>query len=95
MCVFAPQPAAGALQTWVCVIARSHVHACVVKAEKKTVKCGANVAIKKTELYATLWASCDELRGSMDASQYKNYILTLLFVKYVSGKHAGQPCAEI
>lgn len=54
-----------------------------------------NVAIKKTELYATLWASCDELRGSMDASQYKNYILTLLFVKYVSDKYAGQPYAEI
>ncbi|MEO0702494.1 MAG: class I SAM-dependent DNA methyltransferase [Pseudomonadota bacterium] len=53
------------------------------------------MAIKKTELYATLWASCDELRGSMDASQYKNYILTLLFVKYVSDKYAGQPYAEI
>jgi type I restriction enzyme M protein len=53
------------------------------------------VAIKKTELYATLWASCDELRGGMDASQYKNYILTLLFVKYVSDKYAGQRYAEI
>ena len=53
------------------------------------------MAIKKTELYATLWASCDELRGSMDASQYKNYILTLLFVKYVSDKYADQPYAEI
>jgi type I restriction enzyme M protein len=42
------------------------------------------MAIKKTELYTSLWASCDELRGSMDASQYKDYVLTLLFVKYVS-----------
>lgn len=42
------------------------------------------MAIKKTELYSSLWASCDELRGSMDASQYKDYVLTLLFVKYVS-----------
>lgn len=48
-----------------------------------------SVAIKKTELYATLWASCDELRGGMDASQYKNYILTLIFVKYVSDKYAA------
>lgn len=53
------------------------------------------MAIKKTELYATLWASCDELRGGMDASQYKNYILSLLFVKYVSDKYAGQKYAEI
>lgn len=53
------------------------------------------MAIKKTELYATLWASCDELRGGMDASQYKNYILTLLFMKYVSDKYAGQRYAEI
>jgi hypothetical protein len=42
------------------------------------------MAIKKSELYSSLWKSCDELRGGMDASQYKDYILTLLFVKYVS-----------
>jgi len=48
------------------------------------------MAIKKTELYSSLWASCDALRGGMDASQYKNYILTLLFVKYVSDKYANQ-----
>jgi len=53
------------------------------------------MAIKKTELYSTLWASCDELRGGMDASQYKNYILTLLFVKYVSDKYAGQKLGAI
>ena len=46
--------------------------------------------LKKSELYSSLWASCDELRGGMDASQYKDYVLVLLFVKYVSDKKAGQ-----
>lgn len=45
------------------------------------------MAIKKNELYSSLWASCDKLRGGMDASQYKDYILTLLFVKYVTDKY--------
>jgi len=53
------------------------------------------MAIKKSELYGSLWKSCDELRGGMDASQYKDYILVLLFVKYVSDKYAGQPNALI
>jgi len=44
------------------------------------------MAIRKTELYSSLWASADELRGGMDASEYKNYVLTLLFMKYVSDK---------
>ena len=47
------------------------------------------MAIKKTELYSSLWASCDELRGGMDASQYKDYVLTFLFLKYVSDKSTG------
>ncbi|MGI8916102.1 MAG: N-6 DNA methylase [Chloroflexota bacterium] len=51
------------------------------------------MAIKKSELYSSLWQSCDELRGGMDASQYKDYVLVLLFVKYVSDKYAGQPDA--
>jgi len=46
--------------------------------------------LKKSELYASIWQSCDELRGGMDASQYKDYVLVLLFVKYVSDKYAGQ-----
>jgi type I restriction enzyme M protein len=46
------------------------------------------MAIKKSELYSSLWQSCDELRGGMDASQYKDYVPTLLFVKYVSDKYA-------
>ncbi|MBI4322093.1 MAG: N-6 DNA methylase [Chloroflexi bacterium] len=53
------------------------------------------MAIKKSELYTSLWKSCDELRGGMDASQYKDYVLVLLFVKYVSDKYAGQPGALI
>src|SRR5664279_3788797 len=48
------------------------------------------MALKQSELYSSLWASCDELRGGMDASQYKDYVLVLLFVKYVSDKAASQ-----
>src|SRR6266853_6391803 len=51
--------------------------------------------IKKSELYSSLWSSCDELRGGMDASQYKDYVLVLLFVKYVSDKYAGQKDAML
>src|SRR4051794_8342083 len=47
------------------------------------------MALKKSALYSSLWKSCDELRGGMDASQYKDYVLTLLFVKYVSDKYRG------
>ena len=53
------------------------------------------MALKKSELYSSLWASCDELRGGMDASQYKDYVLVLLFIKYVSDKYAGRPYAPI
>jgi type I restriction enzyme M protein len=53
------------------------------------------MALKKSELYSSLWQSCDELRGGMDASQYKDYVLVLLFVKYISDKFAGQPFAPI
>jgi type I restriction enzyme M protein len=53
------------------------------------------MAIKKSELYSSLWKSCDELRGSMDASQYKDYVLVMLFVKYVSDKYEGKEDALI
>lgn len=49
------------------------------------------VALKKSDLYSSLWAGADELRGGMDASQYKDYVLTLLFVKYVSDKAKADP----
>ncbi|WP_434299821.1 N-6 DNA methylase [Corallococcus exiguus] len=51
--------------------------------------------VKKSELYSSLWKSCDELRGGMDASQYKDYVLVLLFVKYVSDKAASQKDYDI
>lgn len=53
------------------------------------------MAIKKSEIYRSLWASCDALRGGMDASQYKDYVLSLLFIKYISDKYAGEPYAPI
>lgn len=48
------------------------------------------MAIKKSQLYSSIWQGCDELRGGMDASQYKDYVLVLLFVRYVSDKYAGK-----
>ena len=53
------------------------------------------MVIRKSDLYSSLWKSCDELRGGMDASQYKDYILTLLFVKYVSDKAQSDPASLI
>jgi type I restriction enzyme M protein len=47
------------------------------------------LAIKKSDLYSSLWASCDELRGGMDASQYKDYVLFMLFIKYISDKYGN------
>ncbi len=50
------------------------------------------MAVKKSQLYSTLWEGCNALRasGGMDYSQFKDYVLTLLFVKYVSDKYAGK-----
>ncbi len=53
------------------------------------------MAIKKSELYSSLWESCNKLRGGMDASLYKDYILTLLFVKYVTDRYKGDRYADI
>ena len=53
------------------------------------------MALKKSELYSSLWSSCDELRGGMDASQYKDYVLVLLFIKYISDKYVGVPYPEV
>lgn len=46
-----------------------------------------SMALKKSDLYSSLWASCDGLRGGMDASQYKDYVLFMLFIKYISDKY--------
>lgn len=51
--------------------------------------------LKKSELYSSLWQSCDDLRGGMDASRYKDYVVVLLFDKYISDKYAGRPYAPI
>lgn len=52
-------------------------------------RAGRTSVIKKSDLYSSLWASCDELRGGMDASQYKDYVLFMLFIKYVSDKYGN------
>jgi type I restriction enzyme M protein len=71
------------------VITRAHVDSATDEEDRLT------MALKKSQLYNSLWSSCDELRGGMDASQYKDYVLTLLFMKYVSDKFAGKPDAII
>jgi type I restriction enzyme M protein len=53
------------------------------------------MAIKKSQLYSSIWQGCDELRGGMDASQYKDYVLVLLFVRYVSDKYSGKKSTEV
>ncbi|MGN8495495.1 type I restriction-modification system subunit M [Helicobacter pylori] len=53
------------------------------------------MAIKKSELYSSLWAGADSLRGGMDASEYKNYVLNLLFLKYISDKARNNMDSEI
>ncbi len=53
------------------------------------------MALRKSHLYASLWQSCDQLRGGMDASQYKDYVLTLLFMKYVSDKYSDDDYSDI
>lgn len=53
------------------------------------------MAVKKSELYSTLWKCCDELRGGMDASQYKDYVLVILFVKYISDKSRSDSAFDI
>ena len=49
------------------------------------------MAIKKSQLYSALWEGCNALRGGMDASQYKDYVLTMLFLKYISDKQKADP----
>ncbi len=52
------------------------------------------MAVKKSELYSVLWEACNKLRGGVEPSRYKDYVLVLLFFKYVSDKYKGQPFAE-
>jgi len=53
------------------------------------------LAIKKSEIYNQLWAAADKLRGGVEPARYKNYILTMLFVKYVSDKYKTSDDWEI
>lgn len=53
------------------------------------------MAVKKSEIYSSIWNACDELRGSMDATQYKDYILTFLFIRYVTDKYKGDKYADV
>lgn len=52
------------------------------------------MAVKKSELYSLLWEACNKLRGGVEPSGYKDYVLVLLFFKYVSDRYKGQPFAE-
>src|SRR5574344_15731 len=65
---------------------------------KKWRKCkligGVVMAVKKSELYSVLWEACNKLRGGVEPSRYKDYVLVLLFFKYVSDRYKGQPFGE-
>lgn len=52
------------------------------------------MAVKKSELYSMLWEACNKLRGGVEPSRYKDYVLVLLFFKYVSDRYKGQPFAQ-
>ncbi|PJF33654.1 MAG: type I restriction endonuclease subunit M, partial [Phototrophicales bacterium] len=40
--------------------------------------------INQDEINAILWKACDTFRGTVDPAEYKNYILVMLFLKYIS-----------
>lgn len=52
------------------------------------------MAVKKSEIYSSLWASCDELSGDMDAGRYKDDVLVPPFSQYPGDKYAGVPYAQ-
>ena len=53
------------------------------------------MAIKKSEIYSQIWAACDKLRGGVEPARYKDYLLTLLFVKYVSDRFKSNDMWDI
>lgn len=53
------------------------------------------MALKKSELYRRIWTLCDNLRGGLDASQYKDYVLVLLFIKYIQRQIRPRPLRPI
>ena len=44
----------------------------------------AQKMISQDEINGILWRACDTFRGTVDPSEYKNYILVMLFLKYIS-----------
>ena len=57
----------------------------------------ANTKVSQSEINGILWKACDTFRGAVDPSEYKNYILVMLFVKYISDvwqDHYDQLVAE-
>ena len=50
--------------------------------------------VKKSELYSILWEACNKLRGGVEPARYKDYVLVLLFFKYVSDKYNHDPFSE-
>ncbi|MBQ9405071.1 MAG: SAM-dependent DNA methyltransferase, partial [Synergistaceae bacterium] len=51
--------------------------------------------VKKSELYSILWEACNKLRGGVEPARYKDYVLVLLFFKYVSDKYNHDPFSEL
>ncbi len=52
------------------------------------------MAVKKSELYSLLWEAANKLRGGVEPSRYKDYVLLLLFFKYVSDRYQDQKYGE-
>jgi len=52
------------------------------------------MAVKKSELYSLLWEACNKLRGGVEPARYKDYVLVLLFFKYVSDRYKGERRAD-
>lgn len=44
----------------------------------------SNQSINQDEINAVVWKACDTFRGVVDPSEYKNYILVMLFLKFLS-----------
>lgn len=66
-----------------------------IRMENKMTSVVIGYGDKEKKLYSSLWASFEQLRGGRDVSQHKDYILTLLFVKYVTDKFEGIKYADI
>ncbi|MBQ6112007.1 MAG: SAM-dependent DNA methyltransferase, partial [Synergistaceae bacterium] len=50
--------------------------------------------VKKSELYSLLWEACNKLRGGVEPARYKDYVLVLLFFKYISDKYNNDPYSD-